>query len=151
MHKEYLSIIDEDKVNEVSQKIEILEQKINEAENKLEKMKVRKQRIVTLYTDGITDTATYNQAMNKYNADVLTNKAELDSLLEQLEIAKDTIKYLNNPVTDITISSDADKKAIVNKHIKELYIERVGSATKIVVNGISYLYNSRKNKKPTLL
>ena len=151
MHKEYLSIIDEDKVNEVSQKIEILEQKINEAENKLEKMKVRKQRIVTLYTDGITDTATYNQAMNKYNADVLTNKAELDSLLEQLVIAKDTIKYLNNPVTDITISSDADKKAIVNKHIKELYIERVGSATKIVVNGISYLYNPRKNKKPTLL
>ena len=60
-------------------------------------------------------------------------------------------KYLNNPVTDITISSDADKKAIVNKHIKELYIERVGSATKIVVNGISYLYNPRKNKKPTLL
>lgn len=151
MHKEYLSIIDEDKVSEVLKDIDILELKINECNSKLEKMKVRKQRIVTLYTDGITDTATYKQAMSKYNADVLTNKAELDTLKEKLASDKDILKYLENPISEIVINSDADKKAIVNKHIKELYIERAEKGTKIVINGISYLYNPYKNKKPTLL
>lgn len=152
MHKEYLSIIDEDKVSEVLKDIDILELKINECNNKLEKMKVRKQRIVTLYTDGITDTATYKQAMSKYNADVLINKAELDRLKDKLASNKDILKYLENPNSEIVINSDADKKQIVNKHIKSLTIERGHKGTIITINDrIKYKYNPYKNKKPTLL
>lgn len=148
MHKEYLSIIDEDKVNEVSKQIDILEQKLNEAESKLEKMKVRKQRIVGLYTDGITDTDTFNSAMSKWKAESITNKAELDSLLEQLERNKDILHILEHPElnSEININSDEDKKAIVNKHIKSVYIERYEkTGTKIIINDtINYLYRPKK-------
>ena len=153
MHKEYLSIIDEAKVEELDKEIEVLEQKINEAENRLEKLKFRKGRVKMLYTDGISTDEEFKSAMDKINAEGLTNKAQLDNYLEQLAKCKDMLYLLQHPElnAEIRVESMQDKKEIVNKHIKELYIERLGTATKIVVNGISYIYNPRKTKKPVLL
>ena len=154
MHKEYLSIIDEDKVAEVLKEIEVLEQKINEAENKLEKMKVRKQRVKNLYIDGITDDTEFKTSMKKINAESMNNVAELDNYNEQLAKCKDIIYILQHPElqSDIRVENNEDKKAIVNKHIKDVYIERYtfnGSrATKIVINNsIQYLYNSFDRRK----
>lgn len=154
MHKEYLSLIDEDKVTEVVKEIEVLEQKMNEAANKLEKMKVRKQRVKNLYIDGITDDSEFKKSMKKIEAESINNIAELDNYSEQLAKCKDIIYMLEHPElkSEIKIESDKDKKAIIHKHIKDVSVERYtfnGSrATKIVINNsIQYLYNSYDRRR----
>lgn len=152
MHKDYLSKVDDTKIEELDRKLEILGQKVLEIINKIEGLKTRRERIIELYTDGITTKEQYNSAMDKVVANLNHYKTIMDGYNEKIAIYNDMAYKLRNPEQNIEldIHTNEEKKPIVNQHIKELYIERAGKDTIITINGVKYLYNPRKNKKPTL-
>lgn len=148
MHQEYLSIVDESKVESVKDEARILHQKVLEIYSRLEHLKVRRERVIELYTDGITTKDQYTSALNKIVVDTKYYSEELDRHTERYNYLEELLDRLQHPEKNIEIEVNdiAERKKIVNKHIKSVYIERYEkSGTKIVINDtINYLYRPKK-------
>ena len=72
----------------------------------------------------------------------------MDAYNERTEVLREMAFKIKHPElnAEINVTTMEDKKAIVNKHIKSVYIERYEkTGTKIIINdGINYLYRPKK-------
>ena len=148
MHKEYLSKVDDAKLEELDQEMFIHSQKILEVGNKIEGLIARKERVVELYTDGETSKEQYKKAIEKIKTDLANYNQQMDAYNERTEVLRELAFKIKHPElnTEINVTTQEDKKAIVNKQIKSVYIERYEkSGTKIIINDtINYLYRPKK-------
>lgn len=150
LHKKYLSVVDEAKVEELDREIAVLGQKQYEIINKIEFLKVRKERVANLYLDGITNDEQYNNAINKIKIELAYCNDETERYAKQIEKYRDMADMLRHPEKQVPleITEQADKKQIVNKHISEVYIWREERMVRISINGyIDLLYNPYSKKK----
>ena len=148
MHKEYLSKVDDVKLEELDKEMFIHSQKILEIGNKIEGLMTRRERVIELYTDGETSKDQYNKAIEKIKTDLANYNQQLDAYNERTEVLREMAFKIKHPElnAEINVTTMEDKKAIVNKHIKSVYIERYEkTGTKIIINdGINYLYRPKK-------
>ena len=148
MHKEYLSKVDDAKLEELDKEMFIHSQKILEVGNKIEGLIARKERVVELYTDGETTKEQYKKAIEKIKTDLANYNQQLDAYNERTEVLREMAFKIKHPElnNEINVTTMEDKKAIVNKHIKSVYIERYEkTGTKIIINDtINYLYRPKK-------
>ena len=148
MYKEYLSVVDESKVEEVKAQARVYYQKVTEILKRVEFLKVRLKRIKELYEDGFSDKETFLKSMGKVRAERKHYETELDLYQEKYDYFVDVLDKLQHPEKNVVIEVNdiAEKKKIVNKYIKSVYIERYEkTGTKIVINDdINYLYRPKK-------
>lgn len=148
MYKEYLSVVDESKIEEVKSEARIYYQKVNEIAKRIEFLKVRLGRIKELYEDGFSDKDTFLKSIGKVTAERKHYESELDLYGEKYEYFVDLLDKLQHPEKNVVVEVNdiAEKKKIVNKYIKSVYIERYEkTGTKIVINDdINYLYRPKK-------
>lgn len=152
MHKKYLSVVDKTKIKEIDAELAILGQKVMEIYNKIEALKERRERVIELYTDGITTKEQFTKAENKIKTDLDNYNKTLDTYNEKIEYYKELAEKVKNPDADITVNSQEEKKKIVTKHIKKAVVRRyeyLGKVmTQIIFNDtIQILYNPWSKRK----
>ena len=140
--------MDESKVEEVKAQARVYYQKVTEILKRVEFLKVRLNRIKELYEDGFSDKETFLKSMGKVTAERKHYETELDLYQEKYDYFVDVLDKLKHPEKNVVIEVNdiAEKKKIVNKYIKSVYIERYEkTGTKIVINDdINYLYRPKK-------
>ncbi len=152
MHKQYLSVVDQTKINEIDRELAVLGQKVLEIYNKMEALKPRRERIIELYTDGITTKEQFTRAENKIKTDLENYNEILNSYIEKTEYYKELAEKVKNPDTDIVVNSQEEKKKIVSKHIKKVVVRRheyLGKVMTLIIfnDNIKILYNPWSKRK----
>lgn len=153
-HQQYLSVVDESKVEDLRKDTIVLQQKIYECGKKIEALEGRRKRIITLYSNGDTTDEEYNNQRNKLNIDLRTYKEDMIRFSKKVEMNKDIEYKLLHPEENISldIESVEEQKKIVNQHIKSIYLDNITfkgkPAVLITVNDeIKILYDPRSKRK----
>ena len=152
LHQQYLSVVDSAKIEEIDRELAVLGQKVMEIYNKIEFLKTRRERIIELYTDGITSKEQFKTSENKIRTDLDNYNKTLESYLEKIEYYRELAEKVKNPDTNIVVNSQEERKKIVSKHIKKAVVRRheyLGKVmTQIVFNDtIEILYNPWSKRK----
>ena len=167
-HLDFLYSLTDDKLNEYTREVEIIEMKINTINNNIGNIQVKKQRIIETYLEGLLDKQNRDLKLNKLSEDISTYTKELNALKE----AKNTLlrlieSYEKKDEIEAFISSmdtldTLNKYDVIHQQIKEIRLERMqfgdkktkkDNAVKItlyMINGgvwvFCYVPNNKKQK-----
>ena len=131
LHVEYLTNLNSDKEKEYRQEMAVLNQKIAAVDEKIEKVEVKKARIVGSYMEVLIDKKTRDLMLSKVQDEVdvyLKDKASLQAKLGAISVLLEGINkdldYINAVADAAAIEySDEERYDIVHKHILSLTAE----------------------------
>lgn len=135
-HIQYLLELNEGLIEEYTEKVSVLDQKIATLTEKIDKVEDKKKRIIDTYLEGFIDKKERDLRLSKIDAEVLTQKNELNALNEQ---KNNTLRLLENveadleeiditgalDAMDIAEKSEKEKYDIIHKHIDKVVPERM--------------------------
>lgn len=132
LHRKYLMQLNEEGIEELNKKRDIIIQKLITADAELEKIHQRRERAKELYIDGDISKADYERRKNDCNEDIERIEQLHRQVGKDLKDIDDSIERLKNPnfqeqlklmaaVGDIT--NEYEMRDIVRKHIKEAFID----------------------------
>ncbi len=135
-HIQYLLELNEGLIQEYTEKVTVLGQKIVTLTEKIDNVEGKKKRVIDTYLEGFIDKKERDLRLSKIDAEVLTQKDELNALNEQ---KNNTLRLLENvsadledidmtgalDAMDIAEKSEKEKYDIIHKHIDKVIPERM--------------------------
>ncbi len=153
LHKQYLSVPDEARIEELDRELAILGQKMFENLKRIEGLQDRKKRVIDVYTDGVISKEEYKKKLDKIRVDLNYYNEQTDVYNQQAEHYKALAEKVKNPekYVELNITDPIKQKEIVVKHIKNIAIERYlfegKEMVKIYINNLEFIYNPTSKVK----
>lgn len=149
VHLEFLWSLSDEKLDEYTKEIEIIDKKINTITNSINSVQKKKQRVIDTFVEGLIDKENRDHKLNKINDEVIQYQKELNILNESKNNLIRLIEsYQNKDEVESFISSMdtlnvLDKYDVIHQQIRLITLERmklplgdkiIDNAVKIIIN-----------------
>lgn len=130
VHLEFLWSMSDEKLEEYTREVEIIDMKINTITNNINGVQKKKQRIIDTFLEGLIDKENRDLKLSKISEEVATYQKELNSLNEtKNSLIKLIESYQKKDEVESFISSmdtlnSLDKYDVIHQQLKEVTFER---------------------------
>lgn len=130
VHLEFLWSMSDEKLEEYTREVEIIDMKINTITNSINGVQKKKQRIIDTFLEGLIDKENRDLKLSKISEEVATYQKELNSLNEtKNSLIKLIESYQKKDEVESFISSmdtlnSLDKYDVIHQQLKEVTFER---------------------------
>lgn len=149
VHLEFLMSMSDEKLEEYTNEIEVIDKKINTITNNINGVQKKKQRVIDTFVEGLIDKENRDLKLNKINEEAVQYQRELNSLNEaKNNLIKLIESYQNKDEVESFINSmntlgTLDKYDVIHKQIRLITLDRmqlilsdktIDNAIKITIN-----------------